>query len=166
MTTDEHEARITYHRRKLTNHTAGALAEIGEATRSLNALRSSDIYDVDLAEGTEGKDIAAYLADAARNLRAATALLTQAVPVPAGQPVATATCDMHPYPLPCPLCADPVLASILGPYLDAPEPTATDDCQRRQHGHCDACQHCGCHCPCHTTHPPKFPGLCGCECHA
>jgi hypothetical protein len=58
---------------------AKALAETEgsalEAQRAIDALRGASVYDTDLADTTEGEDLAAHIATAGRALRAAMAIL-------------------------------------------------------------------------------------------
>lgn len=61
-------------RAELLNQLRRSLDAVGVATRQLAALRGPDIYDVEVAEGWTGRDIADHLEDSRRSLAAAAAL--------------------------------------------------------------------------------------------
>ena len=65
-------------RGKLSSAISRAQCEITTARHTLDELTSSRVYDVDLAETSDGGDIAAFLDDARRLLRAAGTLAPKA----------------------------------------------------------------------------------------
>lgn len=66
---EDHESYIESLNGDLSDHIQAALRAVTDATRVLRELTSNPVYDVELAEGTEGADADAELATAARALR-------------------------------------------------------------------------------------------------
>lgn len=71
----EHYKRIDALRSSLRGHLDGSLKELQTAATTLQRLRANDVYDLLFAEGRDGEDIAAFLNDSIRNVRAAYAVV-------------------------------------------------------------------------------------------
>ena len=69
-----HFLAIRSHRNDLCRALDDAAAGIRSALNALDVLTSESVYDVEYAEGVDAADMRAFLADAARALRAAAAL--------------------------------------------------------------------------------------------
>lgn len=75
-TTDEdRDAQITRSRHTLLAELAGAVESLRRAADSLAELRSPQLYDIDLIDGRDGRDIATFLDDGLRYIRAAYAVV-------------------------------------------------------------------------------------------
>lgn len=72
---DEEEQAHSAHIERLHVQLATGLQDaqraVRQATTALTALMGDDVYDVEVAEGSEGRDLAAELEDVARRLRMA-----------------------------------------------------------------------------------------------
>lgn len=67
----DHAMVIDEHRVKLITELNTALAALQQASTTINELCSNQVYDVEFAEGHDGRDAAAFLADSLRYTRAA-----------------------------------------------------------------------------------------------
>lgn len=73
-TTDQptdHDIEIDQHRNALVSSLLGAVNALNNAQRSLAALMSNQVYDVEFAEGATGLDLNAFIDDSLRFTRAA-----------------------------------------------------------------------------------------------
>jgi hypothetical protein len=68
------EEQVLDGRGALLAHLADGLEAIAAAAAELDALRSPAVYDLDLAEGRDGRDVAAHIDGAIRGIRAAAAV--------------------------------------------------------------------------------------------
>lgn len=75
---EEHAAEIDEHRAELNEQIATALSALSAAEHRIAILMSDRVYDLDVAEGPDGQDIASHLGDAARSVRAARAVFRYA----------------------------------------------------------------------------------------
>lgn len=67
----DHARVIDEHRVKLIIELNTALAALQQASTTINELCSDQVYDVEFAEGHDGGDVAAFIADSLRYTRAA-----------------------------------------------------------------------------------------------
>jgi hypothetical protein len=67
--------RIGETRSHLLAHISAAVKALQNATRTLEQLRSNSVYDVEFADGRDGRNVAAFLDDSIRNTRAAYAVV-------------------------------------------------------------------------------------------
>lgn len=67
--------RIAETRSHLLNHLAEAVKALQKAASSLEHLRSNTVYDVEFADGRDGRDVATFLDDSIRQTRAAYAVV-------------------------------------------------------------------------------------------
>lgn len=74
-TDDDPAAQITQSRRALLGELAAAVESLHRAADTLGALRSPRLYDSDLIDGRDGRDIATFLDDGLRYVRAAYAVV-------------------------------------------------------------------------------------------
>lgn len=63
--------RIDETRCQLLTHLADAVKALQKAASSLDELRSNAVYEVEFAEGRDGRDVATFLDDSIRGTRAA-----------------------------------------------------------------------------------------------
>jgi hypothetical protein len=68
---DENARDIDTYRGELTATLNEALSALRRAAQAATALASNEVYDIEIAEGPAGTDLAAFLADSARYARAA-----------------------------------------------------------------------------------------------
>lgn len=71
----EHIRRVDALRGTLREHLAACIHSMQNAVSTLERLRANDVYDVEFAEGRDGDDIAAFLNDSTRYIRAAYAVV-------------------------------------------------------------------------------------------
>ncbi len=67
--------RIGETRSHLLAHISAAVKALQHATHTLEQLRSNSVYDVEFADGRDGRDVATFLDDSIRNTRAAYAVV-------------------------------------------------------------------------------------------
>lgn len=67
--------RIGETRSQLLTHLSDAVKALQKAARSLDQLCSNAVYDVEFAEGRDGRDVATFLDDSIRGTRAAYAVV-------------------------------------------------------------------------------------------
>lgn len=70
----EHYKRIGALRGSLRDHLDASLTRMQNAVTTLQRLCANDVYDLPFVEGRDGDDIAAFLNDSIRNVRAAYAV--------------------------------------------------------------------------------------------
>lgn len=75
----EHVELIVETRNRLLTHLCEAVTAMQQAAGSLEHLRGAALYDVEFAEGRDGRDIAALLDDGIRLTRAAYAMAHTAI---------------------------------------------------------------------------------------
>ena len=68
---DENARDIDTYRGELTATLNEALSALHRAAQAATTLASNEVYDIEIAEGPAGTDLAAFLADSARYARAA-----------------------------------------------------------------------------------------------
>jgi hypothetical protein len=71
----DHIERIAETRSHLLTHLSHAVKALQKAATSLEQLRSNAIYDVEFADGRDGRDVATFLDDSIRQTRAAYAVV-------------------------------------------------------------------------------------------
>jgi hypothetical protein len=71
----DHFERISEIRGQLLADMAAGIQAMQRATATLNQLRSNTIHDIELVEGRDGRDVAAFLDDSIRYGRAAYAVV-------------------------------------------------------------------------------------------
>jgi hypothetical protein len=71
----DHIERIAETRSQLLTHLSHAVKALQKAATSLEQLRSNAIYDVEFADGRDGRDVATFLDDSIRHTRAAYAVV-------------------------------------------------------------------------------------------
>jgi hypothetical protein len=67
--------RIGETRSHLLTHLSDAVKALQKAESSLEQLRSNAVYDVEFVDGRDGRDVATFLDDSIRNIRAAYAVV-------------------------------------------------------------------------------------------
>ena len=67
--------RIGEARSHLLTHLSDAVKALQKAESSLEQLRSNAVYDVEFVDGRDGRDVATFLDDSIRNIRAAYAVV-------------------------------------------------------------------------------------------
>ena len=67
--------RIGETRSHLLTHLSDAVKALQKAASSLEQLRSNTVYDVEFVDGRDGRDVATFLDDSIRNIRAAYAVV-------------------------------------------------------------------------------------------
>jgi pyruvate dehydrogenase complex dehydrogenase (E1) component len=71
----DHLERIGETRSQSLEHMAAGIQALQRATATFEQLRSTAIYDVELVEGRDGRDVATFLDDSIRHARAAYAVV-------------------------------------------------------------------------------------------
>lgn len=71
----DHIERIADTRGRLLTHLSDAVKALEQAAGSLGQLRGNTIYDVEFADGRDGRDVATFLDDSIRQTRAAYAVV-------------------------------------------------------------------------------------------
>ncbi|PJE17958.1 MAG: hypothetical protein CK429_05445 [Mycobacterium sp.] len=71
----EHLQRIDHLRTNLLTHLSNGVHTTQQALNTLQRLRDNDVYDTEFTDGRDGDDIAAFLNESIRYLRAAYAVV-------------------------------------------------------------------------------------------